>query len=83
MSIIAIIATGLLSVSVMGLLQQVSAKASDQANPVAGGANTNQGYMESCTQSYSAEDCATGSGNNGEFTSGLADDFNGPNWSKS
>ena len=79
MTIIAIIATSLLSVSVVGSLQQASAKASDNANPVAHGANTNQGYMESCKESSSAKDCATGPGNNGEFTSNLAHSTNGPN----
>ncbi len=78
MALIAIIATGLLSVSAIGLLQQASAKASDKANPVAHGANTNQGYMESCKQSSSAKDCATGPGNNGEYTSNLAHSTNGP-----
>ena len=78
MAIIAIIATGLLSVSAIGLLQQASAKASDKANPVASAANTNQGYMESCKQFSSAKDCATGPGNNGEFTSNTAHSINGP-----
>ncbi len=57
----------------------VSAKANlDHANTVAGGANTNGPYMKSCKQHDSAKDCATGPGNNGEFTSGLAQDTNKP-----
>ena len=79
LAVIAIIATGLLSVSVIGLLQQVNAKASENANPVAPRANTNQGYMESCKQFRSAKDCATGPGNNGDFTSSQAHFYNKPN----
>ena len=78
MAIFAIIATGILSVSAMELVQQASAKASENANPTARAANTNQGYMESCKQSKSASDCATGPGNNGEFTSNQAHYYNGP-----
>jgi len=57
----------------------VSAKANhDHANDVAGGANTNGPYMKSCKQFVSAKECATGPGNNGEFTSGLAHGTNRP-----
>ena len=48
------------------------------AGSVAPSANTNQGYIESCKQFSSAKDCATGSGNNSDFTSGLAQENNGP-----
>jgi hypothetical protein len=50
----------------------------DHANPVAPGANTNGPYMKLCKQFDNAKDCATGPGNNGEFTSGLAHGFNKP-----
>lgn len=79
LAVIALIATGLLSVSVIGLLQQANAKASDNANPVAPRANTNQIYMETCKQFRSANDCATSPGNNGDFTSSQAHFYNKPN----
>jgi hypothetical protein len=69
LAVLAIFATG---------LEAVNAIASDNANTVAFGANTNQPYMQGCKQSLSAQECATGPGNNGEFTSGLAHDVNGP-----
>lgn len=78
MAIITIVATGFLSISAIGLLQQASAKASDNSNPVASSANSNQGYMESCKDSKSAKECATGPSNNGEWTSNSAHFSNGP-----
>ena len=78
LSIIAIVATGLLSTFAIGHLQQVSAKASDNANGVAHSANTNQGYMEGCKEGSSADDCATDVNGNGQFTSRAAHDINGP-----
>jgi hypothetical protein len=79
-AIVAIVAT-LAMMTVMTVVpyaQTAFAKASDNANPVAHGANTNQGYMEFCKQTQTARECATGPGNNGEFTSGLAHAVNGP-----
>ena len=83
MAIIAIIATGLLSVPAIGLLQHASA-VSDNANPVGqtvskDGISGNQNFMQSCKESYSTKDCANGfSASNGEFTSNLAHEVNGP-----
>jgi uncharacterized protein (UPF0333 family) len=48
------------------------------ANPVAPAANTNQGYIENCKTYQTAKECATGPGNNGEFTSEVAHEVNGP-----
>ena len=78
MAIITIVVTGLLSVSEIGLLQQSSAQASDNSNPVASSANTNQGYMEVCKDFKSAKECATGPTNPGEWTSNSAHFYNGP-----
>ncbi|WP_458718744.1 hypothetical protein [Candidatus Nitrosocosmicus sp. R] len=83
MTIMAIVTTGLLSVSAIGLLQPESA-VSDNANLVGqivskDGSSSNQGYMQSCKQSSSANECATGPTNNGEYTSNLAKSTNGPN----
>jgi len=50
----------------------------DHANDVAPNANTNGPYMKDCRQHDSAKDCATGPGNNGEFTSGAAHEINKP-----
>ncbi len=55
-----------------------AADASANANPVAHAANTNQGYMENCKEVFTAKECATGPGNNGEFVSTIAHDVNGP-----
>ena len=79
-AIVAIAATlGMMTVmTVVPYAQTAFADASDKANPVAHGANTNQGYMESCKQSQTARECATWPGNNGEFTSNLAHAVNGP-----
>ncbi len=60
------------------LNQAAFAAPNDNANPVAFGANTNQGYMENCKETRTARECATGPGNNGEFTSNLAHSVNGP-----
>jgi hypothetical protein len=48
------------------------------ANDVAHNANTNEPYMKDCKEDHSAKDCATGPGNNGEFTSGAAHEINKP-----
>jgi len=47
-------------------------------NPVSGGAKTNGGYQTNCKESSTAKECATGPGNNGEFTSDLAHNTNKP-----
>lgn len=48
------------------------------ANAVAPVANTNQDHMEACKEYHPAQECATGEGNNGEFTSSIAHQVNGP-----
>ena len=83
MTIMAIVTTGLLSVSAIGLLQPASA-VSDNANLVGqtvskDGSSSNQGYRQSCKQSSSVNECVTGPTNNGEYTSNLAKSTNGPN----
>lgn len=50
----------------------------DHSKKVASGAYTNGAYMKNCKEADSAKDCATGPGNNGEFTSGIAHDTNKP-----
>lgn len=50
----------------------------DHANPVAHGGNSNRGHIQFCKQFDTAKNCATGPGNNGEFTSGLAHSTNKP-----
>ena len=73
------VSTTLVIITASFLIVPVDAKANrDHSNPVAPGANTNQPYMGECKEHLSAKDCATGPGNNGEFTSGIAHDYNGP-----
>jgi uncharacterized protein (UPF0333 family) len=50
----------------------------ENANLVALAANTNQDYMEFCKGYTTAQQCATGESNNGEFTSNAAHSINGP-----
>ena len=58
----------------------VSAKGANypKANDVAYNANTNGPFMKDCKEHDTAKDCATGPGNNGEFTSGAAHEINKP-----
>jgi invasion protein IalB len=61
------------------LIIPVEAKAnSEHSNPVGPAANTNGPYMKDCKEHVSAKDCATGPGNNGDYTSETAHENNGP-----
>ncbi len=51
----------------------------ERANLVALAANTNQDWMvEFCKEYYTAQQCATHSDSNGQFTSNAAHSINGP-----
>ena len=77
--LISMLMIGALVIGTSLFVSTVYARANqDHANPVAPGANSNGPYMKFCKQFDNAKDCATGPGNNGEFTSGLAHDTNKP-----
>ncbi len=71
-------ASTLLAGAALAVPATAGAAASEQANPVAHAANTNQSYMEGCLAETTARQCATGPDNNGEFTSTTAHEVNGP-----
>jgi hypothetical protein len=54
------------------------AQTAHAANPISGFAQTNGNYQTGCETFTPARECATGSGDNGDFTCGLAQFFNGP-----
>ena len=83
-AITAIVATGLLGLSQMGLSQHANA-VSENANAVAQviskeGSSPNQAYQTSCKETSPANECATNPVfGNGPFTSNIAKSVNGPN----
>ena len=79
LQLIFVLAVSMLVTTASIFISTVNAKANtDHANEVAPNANTNGGYMKDCKQRDSAKNCATGPGNNGEFTSGAAHEINKP-----
>jgi hypothetical protein len=71
--------TTLIIIATSFLIIPVEAKAnSDHANIVGPAANTNGPYFKDCKEHDSAKDCATGPGNNGDYTSETARENNGP-----
>lgn len=77
-TLVIVVATGLFALS--SFLPTIYAKGANQdhANDVAPNANTNGPYMKDCKKTDSAKDCATGPGNNGDFTSAAAHEINKP-----
>ncbi len=66
------------SMAVIGAINPALAIPNGHANPMGFVANTNQDHIQSCKEFNTAQYCATGPGNNGEFTSGIAHQVNGP-----
>ena len=75
---VVVAATGLFAL--LSPISAIYAKGANQdhANEVAPNANTNGPYIKDCKETNSAKDCATGPGNNGDFTSGAAHEINKP-----
>lgn len=79
--LICMMMAGALIITASVFVPSVYAKGANfpHANDVAHNANTNGPYIKDCKEHDSAKDCATGPGNNGEFTSGAAHEINKPN----
>lgn len=77
--LISMLIIGTLVIGASVLISTVYAKANEKhANEVAPNANTNGPFMKECKLHDAAKDCATGPGNNGEFTSNAAHEINKP-----
>lgn len=78
--IICLLALSTIVIGASVFVPTVSAKGAKypNANDVAHNANTNGPFMKDCKEHDSTKDCATGPGNNGEFTSGAAHEINKP-----